>query len=124
MRFFLMSLLLLFVGAHQFQKKLDDVRFDTSMKEKRYFLPNKTMFKMMSLGHDEAIADMLWIRTILISADFIEECNEQEAHWLHSMIQSILYLESNWETVYHYGSLMMELCDQIDKSDEILELAH
>ena len=62
---------ILFFGSYQFQQELDDLRFSSTAEQERYFLPNKTIFKTTSLGHDEAVADLLWIRTILISADRI-----------------------------------------------------
>lgn len=124
MRLGLLVFILALLGAHQLQKELDEQRFQVQDQSEKYFLPNKNTFKVMSLGHDEAVADLLWIRTILFSTDFIEDCNQEDGQWLNTMLRTIVHLESNWETVYHYGSLMLELCDQIVLSDELLELGH
>jgi hypothetical protein len=73
------------------------------------------------MGHDEMAADLLWIRSILISADFIESCAEKEGDWLYTMLKAIVHLEPQWKSVYHYGGLMMDLCSNVEGSDALYE---
>ena len=118
----MLRLVLLFVcvfSAHQCQRNLDAERFSSVGKKERYFLPNAKLLKAGVMGHDEAAADLLWIRSILISADFIENCEKKEGDWLYTMLQAIVHLEPKWKSVYHYGGLMMDLCDNIDGSDAL-----
>ena len=108
-------------SAHRCQRNLDTERFSTLEVQERYFLPNAKLLKAGVMGHDEAAADLLWIRSILISADFIENCEKKEGDWLYTMLQAIVHLEPKWKSVYHYGGLMMDLCDNIHGSDALYE---
>lgn len=117
----LVVLFLCVFSAHQCQRNLDAERFSSVDKQERYFLPNAKLLKAGVMGHDEAAADLLWIRSILISADFIENCEQKEGDWLYTMLQAIVHLEPKWKSVYHYGGLMMDLCDNIDGSDALYE---
>jgi|GEM_PF-2659637 len=121
MRFAFLLMVLFGFSVQFFQKNLDAERFSSSQKQDRYFLPNKSLFKMSVMGYDEAAADLMWIRSILIGADFFESCSEEEGQWLFSMLETIVHLDPQWKTVYHYGGLMMELCEDIDESDALYE---
>ena len=55
------------------------------------------------------------------STDFIENCEKKEGDWLYTMLQAIVHLEPKWKSVYHYGGLMMDLCDNIHGSDALYE---
>jgi len=121
MRFVFLVVVLLGFSVQFCQRRLDSERFDATKIEERYFLPNKSLFKMSVMGYDEAAADLLWIRSILIASDFFESCSPEEGRWLLSMLQTIVHLDPKEKTVYHYGGLMMELCEDIDASDAMYE---
>ena len=120
MRYFVFMFILA-VCIQKFQRMLDGERFSSSYQQERYFLPNAKLLKISVMGHDEAVADLLWLRSILISSDFIEDCEEKEGKWLFSMLNAIVYLEPRWKSVYHYGGLMMSLCNDISASDVLYE---
>lgn len=117
----LVLLFVLALSAHRFQRSLDSERFSSIEKKERYFLPNAKLFKAGVMGHDEIAADLLWIRTILISSDYIGNCEKKEGEWLYTMLKVIVYLEPKWKSVYHYGGLTMDLCDNIEGSDLLYE---
>ena len=92
--------------------------------EDRYYLPNPTVTKALSLGHHTMVADVLWVRTILIFSDFAYDCNPLHAQWLLSMIKTIANLDPKWRTLYFYGGTMMNLCQDVDAADELFTVAH
>jgi hypothetical protein len=109
---------------HYSQKASDRVRFSIEHQEDRFFLPDPTVMKVVSLGNGTLVGDILWIRTVLIFADFAWTCNQTQAQWLLSMIRSIAMLDPQWRTIYFYGGTMMSVCSATKEADEIFLLGH
>jgi hypothetical protein len=70
------------------------------------------------------VADMFWVRSIILFADFAYDCRESDAEWLYSMLTTIIELDPSWRTVYLLGGSMMAVCDKYELSDNIYELGH
>ena len=118
MLFFATSTPLVFVEVDRTRDHTQEVIED------RYFLPNPMVTKALSLGHQTMMADVLWVRTILIFSDFAYGCNPQHAQWLLSMIKTIANLDPKWRTLYFYGGTMMNLCQDVEAADELFKVAH
>ena len=61
-----------FWGVRKSQRPLDEKRFQSHKLADRFYLPQKEATKALSLGYQTAIADILWVRTVLIYSDFAE----------------------------------------------------
>ena len=118
MLFLCVSTPLVFVEVDRTRDHTQDVIED------RYFLPNPMVTKALSLGHQTMVADVLWVRTILIFSDFAYHCNPSHAQWLLSMIKTIANLDPKWRTLYFYGGTMMNLCQDVEAADELFAMAH
>ena len=112
------------LGLRYAQRHLDEARFQSRDIDKRIFLPEKKRTKALSMGYHTAMADLFWIRTLLIYSDLIGQCGKQESIWLRSMLRSITYLDPTWRTPYFYGGSMLAVCMDIEGSDEIFEAGY
>jgi len=105
--------------------EVDRVRYKEGNKlEERYYLPNPKVSKALSLGYHTMVADLFWIRTILIFSDFVSHCRKENAEWLLTMMRMISHFDPKWRTLYFYGGTMMAVCEQVDAADEMYLLAH
>ena len=109
---------------HWFQLEADRNRFNKVDISDRFYIPKPDATKALSLGQQTMVADLLWIRTVLIFSDFVFHCNPKYGEWLSGMIQTIAKLDPEWKTVYRYGGLMMGVCQDYDASDRIFEMGH
>ena len=81
-----------FLGIQKSQRPLDEKRFQSHKLAERFYLPQKEATKAISLGYQTAIADVLWVRTVLIYSDFAESCSKTDGVWLKSMLESLLHV--------------------------------
>jgi hypothetical protein len=119
-------LIIIFSWTSQiFLKQIDKSRLLNSHDiEDRYYLPHPVVTRTVSTGYHTMIADILWIRTILIFSDFASSCKESQAQWLLSMIRTISHLDPKWRTLYFYGGTMMGVCNEHEISDELFLMGH
>jgi hypothetical protein len=109
---------------HWFQAEADSDRFSKVEISDRFYIPKPDATSALSLGQQTMVADLLWIRTVLIFSDIVFHCNSTHGEWLVGMIRTITKLDPAWKTVYQYGGLMMGVCQDHDASDQIFELGH
>ena len=107
--------------AHQ---GADRQRFKETHNEERFFLPNPEVTQALSLGQQTMVSDFLWIRTVLLFADFAWDCQDREARWLVSMLRTMTVLDPSWRTLYMYGGNMLGVCNKVEEADAIFELGH
>ncbi len=107
--------------AHQ---GADQQRFKKQQRQERFFLPNPDATKALSMGQQTMVSDLLWIRTVLIFADFAWDCQDRQASWLVSMIQTMATLDPTWRTLYMYGGNMLGVCDKVEAADAVFELGY
>ena len=115
----LVVVLVLAVEIHQFQRQADHIRLYEHSIEERYFLPQPAVMHTMSMGYHHLVAELMWVRSILLYSDFVMSCQPEQSQWLLSMLRAVKHLDPEWRTLYFWGGTMLSLCQDIDGSDEL-----
>ena len=102
MRFLWLLLIPLGLLANQLHRIVDESRFSRRTTT-RFYLPEPEITRTISLGNHTMVADMFWVRSIILFADFAYDCRESDAEWLYSMLTTIIELDPSWRTVYLLG---------------------
>ncbi len=109
--------------ANYCHRQVDEERFAQSATT-RFYLPDPQATRVLSLGMHTMVADLLWVRSMLLFSDFAYDCDKDDAQWLYSMLMTIIELDPTWRTVYLLGGSMMTVCDEYKLSDNIYKLGH
>jgi len=107
------------VGAHQAQLAVDPNRMAENSVHRRVFVPSPKATKVASLGFDMVVADMLWVRAVLLFVDFLDSGREEGAIWTRTVLKTVAELDPGWRTPFFYGGSMLRLLEDIEGSDEI-----
>ena len=76
-----------------------------------FFIPPKPVLRIVSLGRDPFLADMLFLRGNQYFADHL--FSDRIFVWLEEYIESILYLEPNNPRVYRWASQVVKYAQHI-----------
>jgi len=111
------------IGAHQFQVRTDPDRWAQTEDLRPIFVPSPQATKVSSMGFDMVVADLFWIRTVLLFVDFLAEESEDGAAWTRTVLKTVVELDPKWRTPFFYGGSMLRLLNDIEGSDEIFSEA-
>jgi hypothetical protein len=107
------------MGAHHFQAATDPGRWAQASELRTVFLPSPEATKVASLGFNMVIADLMWIRAVLLFVDFLGSEGDHGAQWTHSVLKTVGTLDPAWRTPFFYGGGMLRLLNNVEGSDEI-----
>ncbi|HIE64819.1 MAG: hypothetical protein ABGX83_07535 [Nitrospira sp.] len=108
----------LFFGQAQLQKKL--AQFKPVEQESLLYLPSGKYLKLLVLGYDQVLADLLWIKTIDYFGDHY--VTDKEYPWLHHILNLIIDLDPLFDFPYFFGGIVLSLeASQVDRANQILE---
>ena len=109
--------------AHLAQRAVDEHRHSAEASSELLYLPSPASFDLATLGYDEPVADLLWIRAVLVFGERQgTDPSPVWGEWLEGMFEAIAVLDPTWRTPYHYGGTMLRSLGNIDGSDAIFEL--
>ncbi len=109
--------------THLVHRAADDTRRETTLENELLFLPSPTTFEVATMGYHEPVADLLWVRAVLLFAEFHESDPDSDwGAWLAGMLEAIAALDPTWRTPYHYGGTMLRSVGAIDASDRLFTL--
>ena len=106
-------------GAHHMHVSVDDVRRADGPIAQRVFMPSPDAMKVASLGYGSVVADLFWVRSVLLFVDFLENEDPKDAVWLHTVLKTVGILDPRWRTPFFYGGGMLRLLADVDASDDI-----
>jgi tetratricopeptide (TPR) repeat protein len=102
------------------QPRVDGTRIARSVDNALVFAPNGQQLEVASMGFQEPVADLLWVRAVLV---FGERWGRQEdatwTTWLRRMLTAVTELDSHWHTPYQYGGLILKVAQDVDGADDI-----
>ncbi len=109
----------LVVGAAM--PEVDRTRQARAVDEALVFVPNGQMLKAAGAGQEEAIADLLWVRAVLIFGERFRGPEDVPwTRWLRAMLLAVTDLDPDWRGPHFWGGIMLRVSGDIDGSDEIL----
>jgi tetratricopeptide (TPR) repeat protein len=123
MRAMIASLLLL-LGAWSLVPSIDHSRHERQIDAALLFPPNGEHLRTIATGLEEPLADLLWVRTVLVFGERYEvDQNPAWVVWLRKMLLATTTLDPTWRTAYFYGGVMLRVSGDVEGSGEIFERA-
>ena len=113
---------LLWLGAFAAVPRVDATRHARMLDTTLLYPPDGPQLRAFAVGQEEPLADLLWIRTVLVFGERFDTAKgEAWVRWLRHMIQAVNILDSEWNTPYFYGGVMLRVSGDIDGSDAIFQ---
>ncbi len=86
------------------------------------FAPNGAEIKLVATGNEEVIADILWVRAVIIFGERWQRDPDREwVTWLVTVIDAINTLDPRWRTPYFYGGILLRVLGEVDASDLVFQ---
>src|SRR5256886_3529641 len=112
--------LLLVVGLHLLQVRIDAQRAVTPKLQRFMYLPQGEYLRGAVLGYEQVVADLLWIQAIQAMGE--RKVTEEAGHWIYRALDVITTLDPKFVRVYEVGGIALAtLVVHIDESNRILE---
>lgn len=94
------ALVLTALGARELRIAASDHATATETYEDVYYVPPPQYLPVFSLGYDEAVADMLWIRSLIYFGE--ELVQRGQVKHVFEYAEAILTLDPDFRRVYHW----------------------
>ena len=99
------AFLLLAVLAYGAERRLDTITAGQSAAQTLRYLPKGDDLKLVSLGYDQLIADLLWLKAIQVMGD--KGTERRDAEWLYQAFDAITTLDPTFDYVYQLGGVFL-----------------
>ncbi len=103
----LIIVITLFLALYPVQRQIDATRSAWAHEEQLLYLPSGNMLKIISLGFDEAMADILYIRMIDYFATHL--MTDRTYTWLYHMADLVTTLDPYFRFPYIFAGLVLNL---------------
>lgn len=85
------------------------------------FVPDAAQLRAASSGYEEVVADLLWVRAIIIFGERYDAENGPEwLPWVRRMVRAVNLLQPKWRTSFFYGMSLLRVEGDIEGSNEVL----
>ncbi len=102
--------------------RADQSRLGRLLGQELVFLPSAAGIRMAASGQEELVADLMWVRTVLLFGDrYDSDDSEVWKEWLTRMVSTVTELDPSWRTPYWYGGGMLVAIGQVDASSNVYE---
>lgn len=102
------------------QPEVDRTRAPRAIDEALVFVPDGQTLRIAATGLEEPIADLLWVRAVLIFGERYDETGDEVwTRWLRAMILAVDDLDPDWRTPHFWGGLMLRVSGDLEGSDEV-----
>jgi len=100
------------------QKRLE--AYQRVEKESLLYLPSGKYLQPLTLGYNQMVADLLWIKTVAYFGSHF--MTDKEYPWLSHMLNLIIDLDPLFDFPYYFGGIVLSLeASQIESANKILE---
>src|SRR5438132_10593217 len=114
------STVLLIMGLHFLQIRLDEQRATITKFQRFMYLPQGEHLKIAALAYQHVVADLLWIQVIQAMGE--RKVTEEAGHWIYRALDIITTLDPKFVRVYEVGGIALTtLVVHIDERNRILE---
>src|SRR5713101_9985186 len=112
--------LLLVVGLHLLQVRIDAQRAATPKLQRFMYLPQGKYLRVAVLGYEQVAADLLWIQAIQAMGE--RKVSEEAGHWIAQALDVITTLDPRFVRVYEVGGIALTtLVVLAEESNRLLE---
>src|SRR5260370_23921214 len=99
----MMGVLLLIAATSLTHRRVLERRAHFSAEEDALYLPRPSALKVMSLGHHELVADLVFVRAIIYFGGQFH--GKRDYRWLDNYLETILALDRRWKTPYRWAGV-------------------
>lgn len=112
------------LGAWSLLPRIDHIRHERLLDTTLLYPPDGEQLRIISTGQEEPMADLLWVRTVLVFGErYSVETGTRWTSWLEQMILATTTLDPTWRTPYFYGGVMLRVVEDIHASDMVFSKA-
>src|SRR2546421_9167342 len=114
------STVILIMGLHFLQVRLDEERTTITKFQRFMYLPQGEHLKIAVMGYQHVVADLLWIQVIQAMGE--RQVTEEAGHWIYRALDVITTLDPKFVRVYEAGGIaLVTLVVLAEESNRILE---
>ncbi|MFZ5478334.1 MAG: hypothetical protein ACOZNI_16320 [Myxococcota bacterium] len=107
-----------FVGLAQ--PRADATRTRRAIDDALVFVPDGRALRAAASGFEEPLADLLWVRTVLIFGDrFHRSSGAGWTEWVRRMLLTVSTLDPVWRTPYFYGGAFLRVVGNVEAADQV-----
>lgn len=104
------------------QPLADVTRTQRAASNPLVFAPNGPTLRAASLDQEEPLADLLWIRAVLVFGErWKTDLDPTWVQWLRGTVLAVTDLDPTWRSPYFYGGSLLRVLGDIDGSDEVFK---
>lgn len=119
-----LTFILLLLGGtlYSLQLRIDIEKGEKAAVDEFLYLPDAKYLKTASLGYDQVVADMLWLKAVqYIGAKTV---SSEGYDWVYKAIDTVTTLDPKFLSPYEVGSLTLTIvADKVALSNKLLEKA-
>jgi tetratricopeptide (TPR) repeat protein len=114
-------LLLIWVSLYSLQLRFDIAKGEVYKGEEFLYLPKAEYIKTASLGFDQVVADLLWLKAVQHIGE--RKISSQGYEWIYKAIDTVTSLDPKFKSPYEVGGLILSMSDKVDMSNKLLTKA-
>ena len=108
------------IGTHNMQLNIDELRDNGIVARSLMYLPDGEVLKFVSLGYQNLVADLIWLRIIQVFGD--RTVTDEGYNWIFNALDAVTTLDPKFVQAYLAGSMTLTvMADHVEQSNKILE---
>lgn len=114
-------LLLIGVSLYSLQLRFDIAKGEGYKGEEFLYLPKVEYIKTASLGYDQVVADLLWLKTVQHIGE--KKISSQGYEWIYKAIDTVTSLDPKFQSPYEVGGLILSMSNKVELSNRLFTKA-
>lgn len=104
--FIILGLLSIMCGSiYTLQVKIDSINENSNTPERLLYFPNGRFIKAISLGYDNLLANIFWMKTISYFGKHV--VTDRDYKWLYHMLDIVTTLNPHFMHVYYFAGVVL-----------------
>ena len=79
--------------AHRSHRVIDEIRYQQGAWDTGRMRPNGQAMRTAVMGYHTLFADLLWVRTVLVTAELYEDPDPDKVTWLRESLLAVAELD-------------------------------
>ncbi len=110
------------ICAHLSHRAVDAARERSTLETGYRFVPSPEAMKVASMGFEQQVGDLLWIRTVLAFGTNLDDRRPEWGEFLFRNLVAVTALDPTWRTPYFYGGSLLRAIGAVDQSTELFKM--